>query len=116
MVGEALEQGFQPYLAPSRKNMSIISCRSESVAMGMGRRRRIRGAEAVITSGGSIRVDGQRGAQLIGFDIGMPYRLSEDCGASRWAVGIRDLKGGSDVTERGSGGACGVRSFGMNMN
>lgn len=75
MVGRALEQGYEPYLAPSRKNMSIILGWSVSVALGMGSHH-IGGAEAVIVRGKSIRKDGLEGANLIGFDIGMPYQLT----------------------------------------
>lgn len=57
MVGRLLKQGCEPYLAPSRKNMSIIFGWSVSVALGMGSHH-IGGAEAVITSGKSIREDG----------------------------------------------------------
>lgn len=69
--------------------MSIILGWAVSVAMGMGSHH-IGGAEDVITSGKSIRLDGHRGAKLIGFDIRMPYELSEDRSASLWALGIRD--------------------------
>lgn len=41
MVGRALEQGYEPYLAPSRKNMSIILGLelAGAVALGMGSHR-----------------------------------------------------------------------------
>jgi len=56
MVGRVLKQGCKPYLAPSRKNMSIILGWSVSVALGMGSHH-IGRAGAVITSGKSIRED-----------------------------------------------------------
>lgn len=54
IVERALEQGCESYLAPSSTNMSIILGWSVTVALGMGSHH-IRGAEAVITSGKSIR-------------------------------------------------------------
>lgn len=55
--------------------MSIIS--GLELVCGFGNRHpHIRGAETVITTGKSTRVDRLYGVKLIGFDIATPYRLT----------------------------------------
>lgn len=90
MGRRVLGEGREPYLEPSRKNMSIILVWSTSVALGMGSHH-IGGREGVITSGKSIK--DCKGQSLLDLILKCPINR-QACTASLWAleIGLRGRK------------------------